>query len=44
MWADTKTGVLLKYFSYDKDGKLTKEVQVNEIKFNEDLNVGDFLE
>lgn len=44
MWVDTETGVLLKYFSYDKDGKLTKEVQVKEIKFNEDLNVGDFLE
>lgn len=44
MWVDTESGVLLKFISYDKNGKLTKEVQVNEIKFNEDLNVGDFLE
>lgn len=44
MWVDTESGVLLKYISYDKDGKPTKEVQVNEIKFNEDLNDEDFLE
>lgn len=44
MWIDTESGVLLKYISYDKNGKMTKEVQVNEIKFNEDLKVEDFLE
>ncbi|MFE4524905.1 hypothetical protein ACFRCQ_22830 [Cytobacillus firmus] len=44
MWVDTESGVLLKYISYDKDGKMTKEVQVNEIKFNEDLNAEDYLE
>ncbi|OHX41324.1 hypothetical protein [Cytobacillus oceanisediminis] len=44
MWVDTESGVLLKYISYDKDGKMTKEVHVNEIKFNEDLNAEDYLE
>lgn len=44
MWVDTESGVLLKYISYDRDGKMTKEVQVNEIKFNEDLNAEDYLE
>ncbi|MBG9590204.1 hypothetical protein [Cytobacillus firmus] len=44
MWVDTESGVLLKYISYDKDGKMTKEVQVNEIMFNEELNTEDYLE
>ncbi|MGM0779106.1 MAG: hypothetical protein ACQEXE_21515 [Bacillota bacterium] len=43
MWVDTESGVLLKYISYDKDKKPTKEVKVNEIKFNEELNIKNYL-